>query len=847
MPLKQPETSGVVNDSSNREARAPDLRRAREAMLSARLQDREDLEAARRWQREGSAAEQHARAHFDALALARLEQREGAPAYRPIGLAETDALMDALSRAASDPSYAPEDHWHRDLVASLRACPTAGGQEIDVLQFVASPVVAARARLDLWKKQLADLINYTETHDRARLAELPKEGEPHDAVDQGLEESPPPAGDEMQTSMDEMAEQQEGGSKGYFTVHPFRGGYYRSQIFTAHRDGARWGKDASVYGPSPEIGAFSESRTMRGTVPGGQVIDLPIPYGFAPDPQSLRVAPGVELLYSDDGLWRIDAQAVSEKSSFTLSIGKSSAAYRQETAAKVAVRETFAGPEAEGVLKNLSGNTVEKSRVIKRFVRGLLRYSNASALNSVYEQDPRGYFAAIETYKKADCDVANAYFINLLSRVGIKARMAIGHYVKMKDANDAAVLGSGTSHAWTEVWDEVAKVWVRFDATPPGDPIMDEEQSDERKADDPGPGDYDEVEAKQITEEEMRAFEAKIEDAKRKMSEALTSPAERAAQEFAAKAGCTPEQARAARKKIAEARVLADARGRNVRDALADEFQKIVDSNQKEVSAYRGPVTRSQGDVLADKRMAHKDVRAGTADPLGYEREVVEMRLAQEYGGMDVWLVCDRSESMREIDPTTNHAKKDEQQLAAFLLLDSIQAFTYKTEEAARQDLLVSPLNVRSSVIAFQGGNADSIKSLGLPWAERAQYEVWHRLESNIGGGTPAHLGLQKARLEIEKAIEEEKKNPNPLYAKKRLRLVVVFMDGAVDDATAYFAEQQKLEELGVYVSSWGMTESARAVEAYPNGHCVSSARVMIEPVSHYIVERAQALKLENP
>lgn len=58
--------------------------------------------------------------------------------------------------------------------------------------------------------------------------------------------------------------------------------------------------------------------------------------------------------------------------------------------------------------------------------------------------------------------------------------------------------------------------------------------------------------------------------------------------------------------------------------------------------------------------------------------------------------------------------------------------------------------------------------------------------------------------------------------------------------------EQKKLEELGVEVSIWGMTESARAVEAYSNGHCVESARQMFAPVTKFIIDKAQALKLKR-
>ncbi|MEK7077117.1 MAG: transglutaminase-like domain-containing protein, partial [Patescibacteria group bacterium] len=140
-------------------------------------------------------------------------------------------------------------------------------------------------------------------------------------------------------------------------------------------------------------------------------------------------------------------------------------------------------------IKKLKAQPFEKARLLKAYVKKTLRYSNESAMNAVYQGgNTKGYFQRIEEHKKADCDVANTYFAALLSRLEIPTRMVTGHYVKVKDRQGNAAISSGTSHAWVEVWD--GRSWEKLDATPPGDPNMDDEEMDENKDDSVLEGDF---------------------------------------------------------------------------------------------------------------------------------------------------------------------------------------------------------------------------------------------------------------------------------------------------------------------------------------------------------------------
>ena len=840
--MKQFPTSSEQSGNEQGLERKGDIADAaqRAALWSNRLQSLEDIEAQRAWQQSGSVAERRARSMFD-----------GVRSPAPVGLPRTDALIAELARAVHSAQQGSAGAW-RDVIEKLRHHPTPSG-EVDVLRLLKSPATNAGSRLEWFQKEIAGLLRYTMENDYAILRDaqqfLEEQGP---SMDDGSLELPPPSQEEMRTSMDELQEDKEGERKGYFSVHPFWGGYYREDVYERHAGGSRWAKDArqSAEIPSEEVvGPLNERRIFRGVVRAGCITALPIPYGFVPDHNTLKATDTVKLLRDQHGLWSIDARACPSTVAFTMDIGIPLRARSARAVAPehLAVQDPYVSALTKPVLDALTGTDVQKARALKRFLRSLLQYSNDHTLNDVYEQHPQGYFAAIEQYKKADCDVANAENNNLCSAAQLPSRMVMGHYVKMKDAHGAALMNSGSRHGWAEAWVRERPEWFVSDATPEKDPTMDDNPPDEQYADEPGPGDYGEQDAPQLTPEELDQWKKDLLEAAKRAKQ--KTPEQLRDEEFAKEARCSVEEAARIRAKLEAARALRDRKGRVIRDHLSEEFQRIVESNLREVPTWKGPVKKSEGDAMDDVVMVGKDVRLGHADPLGYGQDEVQLQRTQEYGGMDVYAVADRSQSMNEIDPTTQQPKKDEQQLALFLLLDSVHGFSYKTERAVLEDQLIAPLSVRSGMVAFQAGSAETILPLSSTWKPKEQLDVWKGLESNIGGGTPANLGLAKVRVEIQQDIvKEQLRKQRGEAVKPRLREVLVFMDGDVDTDKQedFFAQIAALEALGAAVSIWGMTESARKVEGYPNGHCVASAREMIEPITEHIIQKALALRAQE-
>jgi|GEM_PF-2181895 len=812
-----------------------------------RIRTVEDVEAQERWQSTDDSVLRAIRSQFDSLALARTRGEE-TTIIRSLGLPKTDALLQAIRDVVTDSWTQSGDPFAQKFIDSLRSAKSKTGTVVDVIDLLTNFDTGAKERLDWWSAEAEGRFRYVIEKDLAELRNAKKQEECMEEVqcEDPSFELPPPQQDDMTTSMDELSEQKEGEPSGYFTVHPFWGGYYREDVFEEYGDGNRWKKRGRtvIDVSEQDIGLLREKRVSRGTVRGGAVTPLPLPYGFVPDISTLQTTGRVTIHQDSYGLWSIDARDSEHPVSFTVEIGipVRSVRKQKEAPTRFAVEHPYVSAQSQGIIGGLSGTVLDKARALKGHVRHMLEYSNESALNDVYKNHPFGYFAAIEEYKKADCDVANAYYINLLSAAGIHARMALGHYVKMKGVNGAAVMNSGTRHAWTEIWNPEQKSWIRFDATPAKDPILDDERPDEQSEDEPGQGDYGEQDAPQFSQEELEKLKQEIEQL---AQDAALKEYQKNVREFISEVPeCTPEEAVDILAKIEAARRLRNSKGQVIRTTLGNRFTEIVESNYKMKPAWKGPVTYSEGDEMDDKVQIAKDVAAGISDPLGYVLETEKLELAQEYGGLDLYLCVDKSTSMNWSDPTTGKPKKDEQQIAAFLLLDSMFAFSYKTEMATRKGQLVSPLSIRSAVAGFQAGTAGFLKELGPTWKKKEWFNLWKGLESNVGGGTPAHLGLKEIRERIEKDIAEEAKKKPP--AKPRIRMVAVFMDGGADDMASFLAEQQALEAMGVKVVNYGMTESARAVENLPNGRCMPSVLGMLEPVSEDIIEEAKKLQLNR-
>lgn len=730
----------------------------------------------------------------------------------------------------------------KKIFDSLSGVPSSEGEVTDAAELLSSSRIPFKAKTSWLESQLLSGLKFLERRDLAdakKKAEAPPPQEVLKQKEEAPEQNvPPPASDSFRPSMEEMMRSKEGEPGAFFTIAPFYGGYYKEGDYEVWNQKTLSWERRGRYLQSPEKTEFDEKtrRVIAGTIQPGAQTALPMPYGFRPDAKTLKVHGKGKIEVLEDGHGGYVLQTKGDTlTSFSAELARSITTKEEKAGQLLKLETGKLSKETEAKLeeiKKLKAQAPEKARLLKQYVKQALKYSNESAMNVVYQGgNPKDYFRRIEEHKKADCDVANTYFAALLSRLEIPVRMVTGHYVKVKNRQGNAALSSGTGHAWVEVWN--GRSWDKLDATPPGDPNMDDEEMDENQDDSVLEGDFGEQEAEEISKEEL---EKMIAEAKAELDKKESKKEEVAALRFAEDAGSTPEEAREILRQIGEARELRDKRGRLIRSRIISEFQKIVKDNMVERLRYKSPVRLPDADELVDPVEAALDIDAGEAEPGGFAKHEQKIEREQIYGGFDAIFVVDKSGSMGETDPKSGSPKWKEQQKSIFVFMDSLYA---TAQEFKRERIkLVSPIDIRSGLVSFQAGGAAIELPLGGNWGPKEQYQVWKALQKNVGGGTPDNLGLNFAQKVIEEDIAQ---NPQE---KKRLRLVIVGADGGSDNKSKTMQAKEALKSIGAVVKAAGIGSGAKEVEStyYPDGKNLESFEDLPDFAAEEVITEAKKL-----
>lgn len=744
----------------------------------------------------------------------------------------------------------------KNFIKGLKKLKSTEG-ELNSLELLTSSQIDFGLKEVWFKSHLLPRLNFLARRDLEEAKKIPPpppekppvEGEPPE-----MPELPPADQDFVKPSIEEL-EKKEGEPSGYFVVSPFYGGYWKEKVFeewdaenVCFRAGLKKIKEAE----KAETDEKTE-RAMQGIIKGKGKTPLPCAYNFAFDPESLKFPQGVEIKILEDEEKNYLLESPNEEIiSFSIDLGKRKEILKTEEIPQALEIETgkLSG-ETEKFLEELKKEKIfpyEKARKLKQYVRNLLKYPGKgdSSYNAVFYQEPEKFFQKVEEHKKADCDVANTFFIALLSRLEIPARLATGHYIKVKDHQGRAVFSSGSGHAWTEVWDSSISSgqvggWHRLDATPKGAPELDEEEIDEKEEDKDFEGDFGEMEAEILSDEELKEMIEEVKKMQAEKKEREKSLEEIKALNFAKEAECSPEEAKKVLVQLEKARQLKDSKGRNILDLLSREFMKIIKENLKEVPSYRAPVRLPEADELDEPVEAYIDIKAGEAEPGGFKKYEKKIEKAQEYGGFDVVLVCDKSGSMTESDPVTGEEKWKEQQKFVYLIAEALYKFSHYCK--IHKIKLLNPIDVRTGLITFQAGGYEAVLPFSDSWRPKEQYKLWQKLGENIGGGTPDYLGLAAAQKMILED-KEKQKGKNKEELKKRLRLVIVTADGGSDNKKAVQNNLKILREKDIIVEGVGLTEAAKEIEAtyYPHGKCLKSAREMPEWVAEKIITQVKKL-----
>jgi hypothetical protein len=494
--------------------------------------------------------------------------------------------------------------------------------------------------------------------------------------------------------------------------------------------------------------------------------------------------------------------------------------------------------------KNI-GNIV-KARLLASYIVSRIKYlapksrEEADKHNTFYNGHPKGFAGAVDEIREGDCDVVNTYFAALCSKLNIPVRHAVGHSVKGKDQRGNSSINSGTGHGWSEVWDETRNEWVLIDATPAGDPNLEDEK--EKGGTPPSyftAGDEVEQEAVRPSDEKLEELRKKLAEHKEKLSYT------REERQLAEAAGIELKEARQVVKEIKEAESARLSDGELVVDVMARLFDVIAESRKRELPAYSGPVRRREGgENISDIIRHYIGVRAGESDPMSRERLTAEIKEEKLLNGMDVYVIGDKSGSMQDI--VDGERLWELQRRFEYLLFSSFYRFNRDLEKAhLSKD---KNLDVRTMAISFRGDTPEEIdldKALSPRFTAEDKVKMWRSL-SEAGGGNGDVAAIQY----IYQKIKEEKEEMARQGIKdNRLRIVVAYSDGGYVGAEAQMRGwAEEMSKLNVVVVGIGLTESAATVPIVMHnppksfGEIVSNLEELTAATAKHIV--LQAIKL---
>lgn len=759
-----------------------------------------------------------------------------APAPSATGLPLTDEFLSTLTSC-----FRERDLTHlgeitprvAKFLQPLARIDTKGGY-LNLFETLTNPEISWKLKQTLYETQIKAALEWLVERDLQNAAWQKPSPEQPSKPDEGASEKEkkengenpqndvPSAEEDTISSMEAGAEKKEGEpARALFSVNPFFGGYYRQVVFSTFNSVTlHWEKDENeLMEATGEKTDPTSARILSGKIRGGAPLALPLPYDWVIDPNSLETsAPedAVEITRNQEGLWYL---SVKTDGIFTYTL-------RIAQKQRIELGERGKAAEIQGVLpdellqkiKELKASGLPKiklKREIVKFVRAHLTYSNSRDAYTHYAENPSEYFTRMWERKEADCKVANDLACRVLAEIDNNFRYVTGFYVKEKGEQGEAMMHAGNGHAWLEIWDAQSRRYVRLDATPKGDPMVDEKEQEQDLEGETGEGDYGAPDEELASEEETKE---KLKELKKKETGAGGGKGKRKSPEFnveeehfAELAECTPAQAQEFFKSLERVREIKNEQGVPISDLLKDEWRKIVEERKIEMRDYRGPVRMDEGDRLEDPVSAVIDIRAGEFNPTGFEKDERVEKTQMEFGGINLYFSFDLSGSMRESDPATGRSKADVQRDVALLLIDSIMqcAYIYR-QEGEQADLL--PLKIMVTLATDTG-------KVALPltdrWGPKEQWAFYAALTKLASGGTPTHQTLKLIERDFDKeraALVARGIPPEKLP----LHYTAEISDGSPDDFDATERMHGELKAKGMAMRSYVIGAQSGSADAAP-------------------------------
>lgn len=708
-----------------------------------------------------------------------------------------------------------------NLLAPLERIKTKSGY-LNVFETLSNPDVSWDLKRKIYETQIRPALEWLVEKDLEKIAEeaakQTEEEQKEKKEESDQEDSDVPPVSEKVNPGGDTAERKEGEPvKALFSISPHKNGLYKQLRFNRlDPNTLEWQKPENKFSePAIEEYDIFSARIISGKIRGRNPLSIPLLYDWTIDSESLVIdAPegSAEISRNQDGLWYVNVHAdgvfkyqvrVGEKQRISEDIKPEAAEISGDLPQEL--------KEKIEELKSRRYPLLKLKREIVKFIYDSLKYATSDELNIYYKQIPEKVFERIWGKKEANCFWSNTLAMRALAEIDDQQAFVSGFSAKEKDENGNTILHSANGHSWLETWDSMSNRVVKLDATPKGDPTVDEQEQEKDLEGETGEGDYGESNDELMSEEKLKEKIRKMKDEKEKKEQEKLTSADLEEARFAELAECSPEQAKEFLKALDRVREIKNERGIPISELLKLEWKKIVTERKIEVNDYRGPVRMDEGDTLEDPVSARIDIMSKEFNPTGFEKREHKERVETEFSGINIYFSFDLSGSMIEADGASGRSKADVQRDVALLFADSLMQCAYiSRQRSENSDLL--PIKI---MVTLASDTGDVKLNLTDKWGPREQWAFYSALNQLAKGGTPTHKTLESIEIDFDRELADLKKKKVP-KEKLPLHYAVEVSDGTPDDFAQTEVMHKKLKSKGMAIRSYCIGGESASEDAAP-------------------------------
>ncbi|HCW32016.1 MAG: channel [Candidatus Peregrinibacteria bacterium GW2011_GWF2_39_17] len=256
----------------------------------------------------------------------------------------------------------------------------------------------------------------------------------------------------------------------YYEISPPLEGNYTTTVYSLY-NGREWEIDEISLSDYAFGEGLEDIHTLSGKA--RQEIIIPLPEGYRIKSDSITTNPGTTVIVKQDqyGIAHlIFGSALPVE--YSLEFSKDETYQENTPPSSVETEDILRGAplqeDTQALVDELGRrddlSPLEKAQKIKEFIVEQFFYSKDASVSEYYhENGSREFMKRLDQTRKADCDVANTFFVALCREIGIPARR-LGGYGAIPHDGKTILTGGDGRHGWAEIWEGTQ--WISMDATP---------------------------------------------------------------------------------------------------------------------------------------------------------------------------------------------------------------------------------------------------------------------------------------------------------------------------------------------------------------------------------------------